>query len=168
MANFKNENELRNIIIAIAIIMGFLFLVSFAIFYVRENYSAESCSVACSCKTSLPLIISLLSTLGVFVGTIMYYLLSGKFSREQKLMQAGINKTLNYLSKDEKAIVKALINNGGELSQSSLGKITAMNKVKTYRVISTLEKKAVVKKEKSGMTNKVILDNELKHIYIQK
>jgi hypothetical protein len=157
----KESNEFRNNLLAISLLMGFLFIVSFTIYYVREHLDAAQ---FCSCTISLPLIIFILSTLGVFVGSITYYFLASKYQKEKGLVESNITKTLDFLEPDERKIFTAFLENG-EITQSMLVKKTGMDKVKVSRLTARLEMKKLITRQKHGMTNKLFLDDSLKELF---
>jgi hypothetical protein len=156
------NNELLNLVLAVAIIMGFIFTVSISIYFIRENYG-----LSCRCKLSLPIVISILTSLGVFVGILTYYFISKSFNREKTKIFGNIEKTLNFLEIEEKKIILALIKKNGETMQNNLSNITGIDPVKLHRRLINLENKGVLKKQKNGMTNKIILQEDFKTIFLK-
>lgn len=155
------EQDLRNVLLAVGIIIGFIFVVSASIYIIKEHYG-----LTCSCQLSLPIFISVLTSLGVFVGILTYYFLSKSFSKKKTELIGNIEKTLNFLEKEEKEIVSVLINEG-DIVQNKLSKITGIDPVKLHRRLSGLEKRNIIRKEKKGMTNMVILETEFKELFIK-
>ena len=158
------ENEkptLRPLILIFVIITFFIFVISFTTFYTTENFSS-----VCGCKLPIWVIIVSISSLGLFVGSLTYYLLSKNYMSEKKRIEKDFLKILNILDENDKKVIEALIEKKGEASQSYLGKALGLNKVKISRIISKMENKEIIKKEKKGMTNKVILNEELKEILL--
>jgi len=153
--------EHRSMILVIGIITGFIFITSFTAFYTTENFSS-----VCGCKLPLWVIVISLASLGVFVGTFTYYILTKNYINDKKKINKAIYKTLDFLENDEKVLVKNLIENNGKIHQSNLKDLTGFDKVKISRIIQCLEKKGILKKEKSGMTNLIILDTSLAEIFI--
>ncbi|MFP4195968.1 MAG: helix-turn-helix transcriptional regulator [Candidatus Woesearchaeota archaeon] len=158
----QDGSNLRSILLSVAILIGFIFVVSLAIYFINDNYG-----LACSCKVTLPIIIAVLTSLGVFVGILTYYFLSKSYSKEKQQILGNIEHTLDFLEHDNKVIVLALIRDGGEITQSNLADVTGINAVKLHRKLANLESKGVVRKEKNGMTNKVILNDSFKELFIQ-
>jgi len=153
--------EHRSMILVIGIITGFIFITSFTAFYTTENFSS-----VCGCKLPLWVIVISLASLGVFVGTFTYYVLTKNYINDKKKLNKAIFKTLDFLENDEKVLVKNLIENNGKIYQSKLKDLTGFDKVKISRIINSLEKKRTLKKEKRGMTNLIILDEDLAGIFI--
>ena len=158
----KEKKELLNLILAIALVMGFVFLVSIITYFIKEHYS-----LSCSCEVSLPIVIAILSSLGVFVGLLTYYFLSKSFFKEKEKLYGDVEKTLNFLDPEEKKIVLTLISKKGECSQSNLAKLTGIDAVKIHRRLSGLESKEIIRKEKNGMTNKIVIEDEFKELFIK-
>ena len=154
---------LRRIILAISIVMGFVFLVSFFVFYVVQIYGVD----ACACGIPIYLIIIILSSLGVFVGTLTYYLLTESFLRKKELLKVNILKTLDFLETDEKTILTTVLNNGGKITQSKLATLTGMDKVRVFRKLSTLERKGILMKERKGISNVIILREPFRKLFAE-
>jgi len=156
------KNKFRPVILIFGILTFFIFIISFAVFYTTENFSST-----CGCKLPLWVIIVSISSLGLFVGSATYYILSNSFIKEKKEIEANLLKFLDVLDEDDKRVLICLIENKGEISQSKLTKILGSNKVKTSRIVARMEEKGLIKKEKSGMTNKLILNDELKELFVK-
>lgn len=157
-----DRQGLRGLLLVVALVMGFVFLVVLSIYLVRERYG-----LSCGCGVSIPLIIGLLSSLGVFVGILTYYFLSKAFYREKEEIFGNVEKTLKFLDGDEKALLSALIESGGEAFQSDLARSAGLSPLKVHRRLSRLSSKGVVRKVKHGMTNKVVLDDDLKALFTE-
>lgn len=158
----RENNDLNNILLAVALIIGFIFFVSIAIYFIKDHYS-----LSCGCTLSLPLVISILTSLGVFVGILTYYFLSKSFSKEKEKFFGNVEKTLNFLDQEEKEIISVLIKNDGEIPQNKLSKISKIDAVKLHRRLLGLESKEIINKVKKGMTNKIILNDDFKDIFIK-
>ncbi len=163
MYSMESKSFLRRVILAISLVMGFVFLVSLTVFYIKENYGvAESCT----CDIPIYLIIIILSSLGVFVGTFTYYLLTRAFIKDKKTLKSDILKTLDFLNNDEKKIMEAIIHNSGKIPQNRIVELTKIGRVKVSRKLSALERKGILTKEKHGMTNMIILSDYMKNIFL--
>jgi len=158
----KETKGILNLILAIALVMGFVFLVSIMTYFIKDHYK-----LSCSCQISLPIIIAALASLGVFVGLLTYYFLSKSFFRQKERLHGDVEKTLNFLDSEEKQIIRVLISKKGECVQSSLGKLAGIDTVKLHRRLLSLESKKIIHKEKMGMTNKIIIEDEFKELFIK-
>jgi len=158
----EKENTFRPLVLLFGIITLFVFAISFSIFYTTENFSS-----VCGCRLPLWVILVSISSLGLFVGLITYYILSNHFIKEKKKIEKNIMKFLDLLESEDKEILKNLIEKKGEINQSTLSRNLGFNKVKMSRAISKLENKEIIRKEKSGMTNRIILNEKLKRIFVE-
>jgi uncharacterized membrane protein len=154
------ETKIKPLLLIFGILTFFIFAISFSVFYTTENFSTS-----CGCRLPPWIIIVAISSLGLFVGIITYYILSVSFLKEKKDIRKNVLDLLSILEKDEEEVIRNFIKNNGETNQSLLSKELKLNKVKVSRIISKIEKKGIIKKEKNGMTNKLILRKELKDIF---
>ena len=67
--------------IAVMLITGFIFAVSFGTLYVQTNIVEGT---VCSCTLPIPLLIPTFSSLGVFVGSLVYYLMFARIKETEK------------------------------------------------------------------------------------
>ena len=151
-----SKKSLNTILIIFAVITFFIFVISFTAFYTKENFSA-----VCGCNLPIWVIIIAISSFGLFTGSLVYYLLTIHYLTEKKDIKHHINKLLNILDTDEKKVINFIVNNSGTVYQSQLTKELKLDKVKVSRVITNLEIKGLINKEKKGMTNIIKMDLEL-------
>lgn len=161
--NFEENSRLRSVFLALSIVLGFVFIVLFTTFYVSDAIKNNN---ACGCVIPIPYMIMLLSSLGLFAGSFVFYILTSKHIEEKKELDKNIEFTLNFLDNDEKKIIKELIKDNGSLNQSEFEKRTKLNRVKVHRVIERLKAKGLVKKISKGNINKIELTDELMDIFI--
>jgi len=159
----------RKVAIPVTIVAGFVFAVSFFTLYAQTHIMDGT---SCSCTLPIPILIPVFSSLGVMVGTIVYYFVVGKATervREIRIENKGeikesARKIVGMLQGDERKIVNMIIGNGGTMLQSRISKTGGMHKVKVFRVVERLVLRGIVEKKKYGKTNSVILTNEFKNI----
>jgi hypothetical protein len=149
----------RKTLIVIMIITGFIFAVSFATLYVQTHIVEGT---ACSCTLPIPVLIPTFSSLGVFVGSFVYYLIFSKIEKNERESTREARDLLELLQNDEKKIILNIVENGGEMLQSKLSR--KFGKVKTFRTLEGLRKRGIVTKEKHGRTNKIKLKPGYKDI----
>ena len=159
----NNKKNLLTTWLVVAVISGFAAIIFFAITYLNNS---AFCSMNCRLKNEVTLVLILLSIFGVFIGSLAFYLISGKYEKKIKTMNKDIKATFKFLEPEERIILKELIRNKGVSTQSSIAKNTTLNRVQVYRTLRSLENKGIIKKEDSGRTNKIILDKELKEIFL--
>jgi ABC-type multidrug transport system fused ATPase/permease subunit len=160
--NLRHDKNLMNILLAIGLIMVFVFIVSISIYLVQDKLLPS-----CVCSFSFPIIISVLASLGVFVGIFTYYFLSKSFLKEKEKIYVNAEKTLNFLDKEERKILETLIEKKGSCSQAIISKLTNIDSVKIFRRLLNLENKGIIIKEKSGMTNKIILNKDYMDLFVK-
>lgn len=64
---------------------------------------------------------------------------------------------IGKLDDDERVLYELLVRNSGMMYQSRLAKEAGFSKVKTTRVLDKMEQKKMLKRERRGMTNRVVL-----------
>jgi len=146
----------KRLLIGIILLMGFVLSVSAASMYAQSHILQGT---ACGCQFPIELLIPLLSSGGLLVGSLVYYFMSShvKSGKDLKLL-------LGLVDFDERTILLELIKAGGSMPQSRLVDATGFNKVKVSRLVAELGNKEVVKKTTSGVTNLVELEEKLKRV----
>lgn len=153
------RRKLNTIALIIILITFFVFITSFTVFYTEENFSS-----ACGCKLPIWVIIISISSFGLFIGSLIYYLLNRDIHYERKNTKNIQEALFSLLEDEEKDIMKLIIKNSGKIYQSKIAKELNLDKVKVSRIISSLEKKNVLEREKIGMTNMISLKEDFKNI----
>jgi hypothetical protein len=93
---------------------------------------------------------------GMCIGIVAMYAILGT-RRQQQPMQREISVPLFVLTDDERKVVEAIEGVGGELRQDALPDLTSFSRPKVSRIISDLEGKKIIAREKKGKTYKVII-----------
>lgn len=145
--------------IVVMLITAFIFLVSFSTLYAQTHIVEGT---ACACTLPIPLLIPTFSSLGLLIGSFVYYAMFPKIIQTKKQMAEDTRIVLDMLQSDEKNIINKLIENKGEMTQSKLSK--QFGKVKTFRVLESLKKRGIILKENYGKTNKIILVDKFRQI----
>ncbi|MBI2656334.1 MarR family transcriptional regulator [Candidatus Woesearchaeota archaeon] len=98
------------------------------------------------------------------IGTASTYLFynSDRVQRIKPAQKSGsdenaYNIILPLLKTDEKRVITALLETGGEMQQNKLAAKLNVSKVKTTRMLYGLEQKNLITKERHGLTNMVRL-----------
>jgi uncharacterized membrane protein len=154
-------NIYRKLAIVVILIAGFIFTVSFATLYAQTNIIEGT---ACSCTLPIPVLIPTFSSLGIFIGSVVYYFISPKITETDRKFAEGTRIMLDMLQLDERNILNKLINNKGEITQSKLS--SEFGKVRTFRIIENLKKRGIIQKEQYGKTNKIVLTEKFKNILV--
>lgn len=158
---YDNEN-IKNLFLILTVILGFIFIVSFSTLYVSDAIKNNN---ACGCVIPIPYMILILSSLGLFVGSITSYFLLSRQLKNQKAYSKGVDFLLNFLEKDEKLIIQSLLSNKGLMSQASLVNKTGLDRVKVHRILEKLKTKGFLVKKPLGKTNSIELCSELNEIF---
>lgn len=153
----KKVKAIQKLIIIVIILAGFIFSVSFSTLYAQTHIVEGT---ACSCTLPIPLLIPTFSSLGVFVGSIVYYLLFPKI--EEGKSKEDLKLFLDFLDFDEKIILQKIIENNGKITQSKLS--SQFGKVKVFRVLENLKKRGIIEKEAYGKTNTVRISEKFSKI----
>ncbi len=159
VAESETMGMTRNIVIVVMLITGFIFVVSFSTLYAQTNIIGGT---AYTCTLPIPVLIPTLSSLGILVGSFVYYMMVPKLSESEKRVTENTRILLDMLKVDEKKIIEKLVENNGEISQSKLSSL--FGKVKTFRIIQTLIRREIVIKESYGKTNKIKLNDKFRKI----
>jgi uncharacterized membrane protein len=147
----------RKIVLGTIIIAGFIFLVSITTLYVQMQIAEKG-----FCPIPLPLLVPVFASLGVFIGSLTYYLTFIKIEESREKRSEIVSSMLEILQSDEKEVIKMLVENKGEILQSKLSR--SLGKVKAFRVVESLMRRGVVVKEPYGKTNKIKLNEKFKNI----
>lgn len=152
---------IKKTILGIILLATFIFLVSFSTLYAQTHIIEGT---ACQCTLPIPLLIPTFSSLGVMVGSIVYYLMFPKIKESEEKVMEKLRKILTILDPDEREVIELVIKNKGRVTQSVVSR--RMGKVKAFRVIERLRKRGVLKKEPYGKTNMVSLTEDFEKILV--
>ena len=145
----------RNFMIVIMLITGFIFAVSFSTLYAQTHIVEGT---ACACTLPIPILIPTFSSLGILIGSFVYYATFPKIMESEKKLAEDALVILDMLQLDERNIIKKIIENKGQITQSKLS--SSFGKVKTFRVLESLKRRGIITKESYGKTNKIILNDK--------
>lgn len=141
-------NLRKDILIGSLILSIFVFIVASSTLYVQTQISTGN---ACGCWIPLPLFIPFLGSVGLFIGIILYSLFN-PIPTQTSISQQSL---LRLFDKDERQLIKTLLNNGGQIMQADIVKKTKLSKVKVHRILKRFEDKGLVAKEANGNTNQI-------------
>jgi hypothetical protein len=153
----KSMETNKKILIVIILLTGFIFGVSLSTFYTQMQISQGT---ACSCVIPIPILIPTFSSLGVFIGSIVYYMM---FPKTGESKEKFIGTLLELLKPEEREIIKRIINSNGKITQSKLS--AEFGKVKTFRILEELKRRGIIEKEQYGKTNTIKLNEKFKILY---
>jgi len=150
-------SETKKIVFVMLIISIFVLAVALSSLYVQINLETGN---ICGCAIPISLFIPLLSSIGLFIGTLVYYLLSPRFE-VQKIDKKVL---FSLFSDEEKKILEEVIKHKKGITQAKLVKDTKFRKVKVFRVLEKLKSRGVIKKIPYGKTNLITLTDNWKKI----
>lgn len=153
----------KKIVLGVSVLAIFVFIVSAVSLYI-QNLVAQN--LLCACIIPVYMIIPLLSSVGIFIGTFVYYLVSERAERTEQDLKQNIEKTLVFLQRGEREILKKVIEGGGKATQASLTRDTDLSKVQVFRTLERLRSRGVIEKESHGKTNIIRLSENLQGLFV--
>jgi len=140
------------------VIAIFVLIVSLTSWYVQLQIEAGT---ICSCAIPLPILIPFVSSIGLLVGTLVYYMYSPE-SKDKKIERDSV---LKFLDPPEREIMDAILDNNGEVSQARIVSETGIPKVRVFRSLERLRAKGIIMKERFGKTNLIKLPDDVRKIF---
>lgn len=158
-------NEIQSLLLILGIITGFVFIVTFTSVYVSDVLINQN---ACGCVIPIPLMLVILSSLGLFVGFITSFVFTKKINKETQDMikEKKILRIifLKQFDQEERKVIEYLIQNKGNTTQSEISKLLN-DRVKAYRIIKKLDKRGIIKIKNNNNSNKTNLISLTEEIY---
>ncbi len=162
----KIQNKFIRLWLIIGIIAGFAGVVFFVINYLQKKVL---CNMTCNHSQAVVVSLILIALFGLFVGSLTYYFMSEREEKALTDVHTKIHKnavsTLKFLGTEERVIMKLIIKHEGSVLQSKLSKEAGLSRVAISRNISSLEKKGILLKKQSGMTNTLSLNKDLQELF---
>lgn len=134
--------EIENKKLVIGLILVFLLGVLFAI--VNGQYTDST-------NEQLPLIVYGISFLSILIGAFIVVMFQWKINKIQ------LEKVLKILPREERVVVKILLDNKNSIEQNKLVVLSGFTKVQISRILQKLVEREVVEKKHMGNTNLVLL-----------
>ncbi|MBI1936193.1 hypothetical protein HYS31_07170 [Candidatus Woesearchaeota archaeon] len=104
-----------------------------------------------STNEQLPLIVYGISFLSILIGAFIVIMFQLRISRMQ------LEKVLKILPREERIVVKILLDNKNMLEQNKLVVLSGFTKVQISRILKKLAEREVIEKRNMGNTNLVVL-----------
>ncbi|MCD6478056.1 MAG: hypothetical protein J7K87_03560 [Candidatus Aenigmarchaeota archaeon] len=149
-------NESKKVVIGILIFSIFVFIVSLSSLYVQTEISSGN---VCGCFIPIPLFIPFIASVGLFIGTLIYYLISPRLNKK-KLHKKLL---LNFFTGDERKIFGIILEKC-EVTQSEIVKLSRLSKVKVFRILRRLENRNLIEKKPLGKTNLIVVNENVKEL----
>lgn len=153
----------KGMIIALIILSVFVFMLFAFIFVYQTSIETRLMSPLVNpvIKYNVYFVISL-AAIGFAVGASTYYFMSNRVENTQIVARKSGEVLLRFLSDDEEAIVRSLIDKKGSMLQAEVSRLPRQNKVKTHRILKRLADKQIIVLEQYGKTNSVTLLPEIR------
>ncbi|MFH1591575.1 MAG: hypothetical protein ABIC95_06640 [archaeon] len=153
----------RDVALVLGIITGFMFIVSFSAYYV---YDAINKGTVCGCVLPVPVMMLILASLGVFVGSTIFFLMSRRHMKDNRTAHKAVEKALLFLAPDERQVVHVLAEEKGRMRQAAFESKTGLGRVKVHRIVKRLEEKGVINRVPEGNSLIISLDSDLAQLLI--
>jgi uncharacterized membrane protein len=137
---------LKKIVLTTSLIAGFFLSVTLIALYVQYSLNVYG-----YCPIPASILIPLFASLGVFVGTLVYYIMLGRIEESKEKRIQAVKSLLEILPFEEREVLTKLIENKGNITQAKISK--ELGKVKAFRTIESLRKKGIIEKVQHGKTN---------------
>lgn len=158
----ENASPSKSLFLVLTILLGFIFILSFSIIYVNRLILEDK---VCACIIPVPYMILILSSLGLFIGSLSSYVMVSKLGSQRREFNKGISNTLRFLPASEQKLVQAVIRRGGMIKQKDLERETGFHKVKIHRLISSLEERKIIVKEQDKKINLISLHDDIRILF---
>jgi len=107
-------------------------------------------------------------SIGIVIGVVVFFFMASRLEKKQKDLQKVTEALVQFLSKDEKLVVKKILEGDGKVLQAEVSRLEGLGKVKSHRVLQRLLDRGVIEKESFGKTNIIKLNKDIKEILIEK
>ncbi|MBC8500778.1 MAG: hypothetical protein ISS25_00085 [Nanoarchaeota archaeon] len=134
--------EIDNKKLVIGLTLVFILGVLFAI--VNGIYTSST-------NEQLPLIVYGISFLSILIGAFIVVMFQWKINRIQ------VEKVLKIVPREERIIVKILLDNNNSIEQNKMVVLSGISKVQVSRTVQKLVEREVVEKKNMGNTNLILL-----------
>ena len=172
----------RKLVIGILVISGFLLALFLVMFYLEnEQDKRMESKIEPGDIYEMPLediesyliqrqetqtsrflfIIPLIGLAGILSGTIVYSLFDEKINNQDKKEKKTKQIMMDLFSKPEQEVIRLAINNNGTVPQYNITHLDGMDKVKTHRLIISMENKGIIVKKRIGKVNHIELKSDL-------
>ncbi len=152
----------KEVLLLVFMLSGFVFLVLTLIF--TYHLSAEHLQTSPLFGPLVSYHVEFMVTiaaLGLAVGAGSFYLLSGLLEKKKAEARWNANLLLKFLSDDERAVVRLVLERKGTVYQSEISALDGMGKVQAHRIVERLRQRGVITVRRIGKINLVQMPAEL-------
>lgn len=166
--DFSNKKTIAGAIILICILALAFYLP--VIFF--ETAPTE-CMIDGVCQheqqvSLLTLLIPIFILSGIVIGTVVFFFMTSKLENKAKDLEGITNALLQFLNKEEKAVVQKIIEGKGKVFQSEISRIEGIGKLKSHRIVQRLADRKVIEIERHGKTNIIKLEKSIHNVLLKK
>jgi len=142
------------------VIAIFIFIVSLASLYTQREIS---CGRATTCTIPLPFLIPITASMGLLVGTFVFYLMESKIEKKDIRINESSNVISRLLSSEERNLIKILAREN-ELTQARLTFLSKMPRLKVFRTVEKLKEKGLIEKKEKGKLRIIKMKEDIKNL----
>ncbi|MBL7055805.1 hypothetical protein ISS07_02750 [Candidatus Woesearchaeota archaeon] len=124
--------------------LGSVFILGILFAVVNGSYTSST-------NEQLPLIVYGISFISILVGAFIIFMFQVKINKLQ------LNKVLKILPREERIVVKILLDNNNSIEQNKLVVLSGFSKVQISRILKKLMEREVIEKRNMGNTNLIML-----------
>jgi uncharacterized membrane protein len=166
--DFSNRKTIAGLIALVCVIAIIAYLPPLLI-----AANPQTCTVdgVCQHEQRLNLLIDLVPVFilaGIVIGAVIFFFMASKLDNKQKDIQRVTETLVQFLNKDEKTVVKKILENNGKIFQSEISRIEGIGKLKSHRILQRLSDRKVIEIEGHGKTNIVKLAKNIQEALIIK
>lgn len=165
--DFSNRRAIAGAVILVCIISIVLYLPT-----ILKELNPTTCVVngVCQHEQRLELLNQLVPVFilsGVVIGAMVFFFMTTKLENKKKELENVTQALVQFLNKDEKAVVQKILENGGKVMQSEISRIEGVGKLKSHRILQRLSDRGVIEIEKHGKTNIVKLKKNIGEVLVK-
>ncbi len=153
-------NHSKKIITATMTISIFVLVISIMSWYIQLLLDAGN---ICSCAIPLPILIPVTASIGLLIGTFIYYLFTPP--PECRTLEKTLLRIL--FSGEEAEIIESLVKGDGKKSQAGIVRETGIPKVRVFRALERMRSRNIIEKEPHGKTNMISVNPEIGKLFIE-
>ncbi len=155
-------NYSKKVISGAMLITIFVLVVSLSSLYIQTQIQQGT---ICTCAIPLPVFVPILASIGLLVGTLVYYSFSPGAEASKPFREPGRKALLKFLDDKEAAVVGVLLGSRGELSQAKITELSGLPKVKVSRMLDRMRARGIIEKKRKGKVNIITLSEDIKQAF---
>ena len=103
----------------------------------------------------------LMAFTGIASGFVVYGTLNAKIEKQEKALKTNLGIILKFLTHDERLIVELMNETRGQATQSQIGHLPNMTRLRAHRAVKKLEERGIIQVLKEGKLNLLKLSDDL-------